>query len=118
MTGFYVTVPNLFNAFSDRQNQLNVSQALAKLTMVTCLILDEIGVQSGSEYEKKRLFEIIDGRIKNGRPTILITNLDKTELTGLLTCRVMDRVRTSVYPLTFTGRSRRSAVPSAVEEVF
>lgn len=118
MTGFYVTVPNLFNAFSDRQNQLNVSLALAKLTMVTCLILDEIGVQSGSEYEKKRLFEIIDGRIKNGRPTILITNLDKTELTGLLTCRVMDRVRTSVYPLTFTGRSRRSAVPSAVEEVF
>ena len=120
MTGFYITVPELFDKFSDRVNLLDVPKALAKLTMVSCLVLDEIGVQSGSEYEKKRLFQIIDGRIKNGRPTILITNLDKGELNALLTPRVISRVKSSVYCLQFNGRSRRGVVTGVaqVEDIF
>ena len=119
MTGFYITIPELFDKFSDRVNLLDVPKALAKLTMVTCLVLDEIGVQSGSENEKKRLFQIIDGRIKNGRPTILISNLDKGELNALLTERVISRIKASVYELQFNGRSRRGEVTKTqVEELF
>ena len=100
-------------------NVIDLPKMMAKLTMVTCLVLDEIGVQSGSEYEKKRLFQIIDGRIKNGRPTILISNLDRDELKALLTPRVMSRIKSSVYPLTFTGRSRRIEVANnKAEDIF
>lgn len=118
LPGFYITIPDLFDRLSDRTNQVDNAAVLKKLCMVSCLVLDEIGVQSGSEYEKKRLYQIIDGRIKNGRPTILLTNLDHIELGRLLTERVLTRVTQSTYKLLFTGRCRREPVRCSAEEVF
>lgn len=117
--GFYITIPDLFDRISDKENRVNLPSILAKLAMVSCLVLDEIGVQSGSNEEKKRLYQIIDGRIKNGRPTILITNLMKDELDDLLTQRVTDRINQSTYRLMFTGRSRRESHKNkSSEELF
>ena len=117
--GFYITIPDLFDRLSDKENRVDMPSVLAKLSMVSCLVLDEIGVQSGSEYEKKRLYQIIDGRIKNGRPTILITNLMKDELQNLVSERVYDRINQSTYRLMFTGRSRRESTKGkSTEELF
>ena len=117
--GFYITVVDLIDRLSDRRRVIDTSTVLTKLALVACLVLDEVGVQDGSEYEKKRLYQIIDGRIKNGRPTILITNLDQSELIDLLTQRVTDRINESTVRLMFTGRSRRkSKKAETAEEVF
>lgn len=117
--GFYTTIPDLFDRLSDRDNRVEISSVMAKLTMVSCLVLDELGVQSGNEYERKRLYQIIDGRIKNGRPTILVTNLERAELDILLTQRVTDRIKQATYQLEFTGRSRRKKITEdQLKEVF
>ena len=93
---------------TNRYAQVDRIAAMANLCMVSCLVLDEVGVQKGNHDELKVLYQIIDGRIKNGRPTIFITNLDKAELEELLTERIMSRVRNAGYALTFkTGRDRR-----------
>ena len=118
LPGFYITIPDLFDRISDRVNRIDVAETLGKLCMVSCLVLDEIGVQSGDADEKKRLYQIIDGRIKNGRPTILVTNLDRSELVNLLTERVVSRVIQSSYKLFFTGRCRREPTRRSAEEVF
>lgn len=118
LPGYYITIPDLFDRISDRVNRIDVAETLGKLCMVSCLVLDEIGVQSGDADEKKRLYQIIDGRIKNGRPTILVTNLDRSELVNLLTERVVSRVIQSSYKLFFTGRCRRESVRRSAEEVF
>ena len=118
LPGFYITIPNLFYRISDRVNRIDVADVLGKLCMVSCLVLDEIGVQSGDADEKKCLYQIIDGRIKNGRPTILVTNLDRSELENLLTERVISRVIQSSYRLFFTGRCRREQPHLPAEEVF
>ena len=118
LPGFYITIPDLFDRISDRVNRIDVADVLGKLCMVSCLVLDEIGVQSGDADEKKRLYQIIDGRIKNGRPTILVTNLDRSELENLLTERVISRVIQSSYRLFFTGRCRREQPHLPAEEVF
>lgn len=115
LPGYYITIPNLFYRISDR---IDVADVLGKLCMVSCLVLDEIGVQSGDADEKKCLYQIIDGRIKNGRPTILVTNLDRSELENLLTERVISRVIQSSYRLFFTGRCRREQPHLPAEEVF
>ena len=81
--GFYVTVPSLLEVMTNRYAQVDRIAAMAKLCMVSCLVLDEVGVQKGNHDELKVLYQIIDGRIKNGRPTIFITNLDKAELEEL-----------------------------------
>lgn len=57
------------------------------------LILDEVGVQWGSDAEKLILFEIINGRYAAMRPTILISNLQESELGAYIGDRAVDRMR-------------------------
>jgi DNA replication protein DnaC len=57
------------------------------------LVLDEVGVQRGSETEKIILFSIVNGRYNEMKPTIVISNLALEPLKEFLTDRVMDRLR-------------------------
>ena len=73
------------------------------------LIIDEIGVQFGSDSEKMILFEIINNRYEDMKPTILISNLTKEELTGFIGERVIDRMNEGGgCTLAFTWDSYRS----------
>lgn len=56
------------------------------------LIVDEVGVQFGSDAEKLIMFEIINTRYEKLKPTILISNLPKEELTQFIGERVIDRM--------------------------
>lgn len=57
------------------------------------LILDEVGVQFGSDTEKLIMFEIINGRYEEMKPTIIISNLAKDSLGQFIGERVIDRLR-------------------------
>lgn len=57
------------------------------------LILDEIGVQFGSDTERLMLFNIINGRYEDMRPTIIISNLPLTGLIDCLGSRAVDRLK-------------------------
>lgn len=67
------------------------------------LIVDEVGVQSGSDNEHQILFEILNARYEACKPTILLTNLplqDQTEngasrkgLKSFIGERLLDRMR-------------------------
>ena len=57
------------------------------------LILDEIGVQFGSDTEKMITFEIINQRYENLKPTILISNLSADNLRQFVGDRIMDRMK-------------------------
>lgn len=69
------------------------SQALGELISPDLLVLDEVGVQYGSETEKQIFFEIINGRYMQMKPTILLGNTTIPEMEVLLGDRVMDRMR-------------------------
>ncbi len=57
------------------------------------LILDEVGVQFGSDTEKMILFEIINKRYENLKPTILLSNLSPENLKDFIGERIMDRMK-------------------------
>uniref|UniRef100_UPI00333EA0DC ATP-binding protein n=1 Tax=Castellaniella defragrans TaxID=75697 RepID=UPI00333EA0DC len=67
--------------------------AIEALIAPDLLILDEVGVQFGSDAEKLILFEIINGRYESMRPTIVISNLNMAGLQEYLGERVVDRLR-------------------------
>lgn len=69
------------------------SQAIAALSFPDLLILDEVGVQFGSDFEKNMLFDVLNERYEKRRPTILLSNLPAEEVTGYLGERVVDRIR-------------------------
>ncbi|MGE8630429.1 ATP-binding protein [Achromobacter denitrificans] len=74
-------------------SELTEADAINNLVEPDLLVLDEVGVQFGSEAEKMYLFEIINGRYQALKPTIVISNLAKEPLTEYLGERVIDRLR-------------------------
>lgn len=74
------------------------------------LIIDEVGVQYGSDAEKLILFEILNGRYEDMRPTIVLSNLEEDDLSTFLGARVVDRLYEgggAVVPFTW-GSYRRN----------
>lgn len=74
-------------------SELTEGEAIQNLVDPDLLVLDEVGVQFGSETEKMYLFEVINGRYQALKPTIVISNLAKDPLTEYLGERVIDRLR-------------------------
>ena len=82
-------------------------QVIDSLVSPDLLILDEVGVQVGSEHEKLLMFEVLNERYQELRPTILISNLTAEELEAFLGQRVMDRYRECGSVLAFDWQSFR-----------
>lgn len=62
-------------------------------TNIPALIIDEVGVQFGSDTEKMIIFDIIDCRYNNMLPTVLISNLALPDVKELIGERAIDRLR-------------------------
>lgn len=92
-----------------RDSERSESDAIADLCAPDLLILDEVGVQVGSEHEKMIVFEIINERYQECKSTILISNLTRDELTAYIGERVMDRFAESGAVIAFDWASHRRA---------
>ncbi|MDK9583354.1 DNA replication protein DnaC [Lelliottia wanjuensis] len=90
-----ITVADIMSAMKDTFNNKNMSeeQLLKDLSNVDLLVIDEIGVQTESKYEKVIINQIVDRRSSSKRPTGMLTNYTLQEMTQLLGERVMDRMR-------------------------
>ena len=76
-----------------RDREETEADAIASFFKPDLLILDEVGVQFGSETEKLIIFEIINGRYEQMLPTILISNLTAQELGAFIGERALDRMK-------------------------
>lgn len=76
-----------------RDHKETETQAIAALTFPDLLILDEVGVQFGSDTEKLILFDILNERYEKRRPTLLLSNLTLDEIKAYLGDRIFDRLR-------------------------
>ena len=56
------------------------------------LIVDEVGIQFGSETEKILLFDIVNTRYELMKPTVLISNLTLSEVAQAIGERLVDRM--------------------------
>ena len=75
------------------------------------LIIDEIGVQYETESEKLILFDVLNGRYENEKPTILLTNLVGQELNTCIGERNVDRIQEGGgTTISFTWGSYRANV--------
>lgn len=108
----YVTLTQILreirSTWSD-ENSESESYVLKNLMKLDLLVIDEIGVQSGTDNERKILFEIIDSRYLQMAPTILLSNLEQTQVIDLVGERVVDRMyENKGGVLTFNWPSHRA----------
>ncbi len=73
-----------------QQTERDVIRSLVDLDI---LIIDEVGIQFGSETEALFLFDVINGRYDKMRPTVMLSNLGIDALKQSLGERIIDRMR-------------------------
>lgn len=76
-----------------RGSEESETQAIAALVFPDLLILDEVGVQFGSDAEKLILFDVLNERYEKRKPTLLLSNLTVVEIQSHLGERILDRFR-------------------------
>lgn len=95
-TVLFTTVVRAIRRVKDtwgRNSDETESEAIAALVFPDLLILDEVGVQFGSDTEKLILFDVLNERYEKRRPTLLLSNLPLDDVRKFLGERVFDRLR-------------------------
>lgn len=95
-SALYATVSDVLRSVRDtwrRDSQMSTGQIVATLRGLDLLVVDEIGVQSGTDGEHTILYDVLDGRYRDCAPTILLTNLGAAAMQQAIGDRLFDRLR-------------------------
>jgi len=89
----YTTAPALFRRLHDARNEGREDQVLADYRRMSILVIDEAHERANTDYEDRRLGEIINLRYGRKLDTVLVTNMQPTEFAGQIGGAVVDRMR-------------------------
>jgi len=118
----FITVQRLIRSVRDtwrRESEKTESDVIKFFTEPDLLVMDEVGIQSGSENEKQILFDLLNERYQQRKSTILLTNLTANECVAFLGERIVDRFREDggvVIPFiwdSYRGKGEQESVPFA-----
>lgn len=76
-----------------KTRKLTEREVLARFSTPDLLIIDEVGRQHGTDFERMMLFEVIQSRYEESLPTIIITNKTKEGLMEYMDEAAIDRLR-------------------------
>lgn len=95
ITGKYATAYRAVQEVRESYGSREISelQAIEAFIKPDLLVLDEIGAQYGTDSEHLILFNIINGRYEDLKPTIVISNLNVEGMKKYLDERGYDRLR-------------------------
>ena len=74
MTNFALILGDLAASFEGR------NEYISRLCSFPLLILDDFGMERGTEYGLEQVYNVIDSRYRSGRPLIVTTNLTLEDL--------------------------------------
>ena len=100
----------LNNAFSGR------NEVVDRLCGYPLLVIDDFGMERGTEYALEQIYNIIDSRYRSRKPLIVTTNLTLTELKNpqdTAHARIYDRLLELCTPIACTGPSMRKDIGQA-----
>lgn len=95
-SAIFTSASKIFRAIKDtysKNSHQKESEVMEIYTQCDLLIIDEVGVQRGSDFEKETFFDVINERYESIRPTIILSNLTIEEIKVFLGERVFDRLR-------------------------
>ena len=86
------------------------NEYISNLCRYPLLILDDFGMERGTEYGLEQVYNVIDSRYRSGKPLIVTTNLTLTELQNPQDtphARIYDRLLEMCAPVCFSGENFR-----------
>jgi DNA replication protein DnaC len=115
-TALYINALDLIRMVRDtwrRDSEMSEVAVLNDLTSVGLLVIDEIGVQYGTDGEQVILFDVLNRRYRDLMPTILLTNLGAKGMKEFLGERSFDRLREGGIWVAFDWDSFRGSRKAA-----
>ena len=106
MTNFALILNDLTASFKGR------NEYIARLCRAPLLILDDFGMERGTEYGLEQVYNVIDSRYRSRRPLIVTTNLSLQDLQhpkDTAHARIYDRLLEMCAPIRFSGENFRRA---------
>ena len=106
MTNFALILNDLTASFEGR------NEYIARLCRAPLLILDDFGMERGTEYSLEQVYNVIDSRYRSRRPLIVTTNLSLQDLQhpqDTAHARIYDRLLEMCAPIRFSGENFRRA---------
>ena len=115
MTNFALILNDLAASYKDRNEYID------RLCSFPLLILDDFGMERGTEYALEQVYNVIDSRYRSGKPLIVTTNLSLDELLhpqDTPHARIYDRLLEMCAPIRFTGTNfRRQTAQSKLDKL-
>lgn len=109
--GLYTTCMGVIRAVREtwrKDSEQSEREVLTMLGELPLLVLDEIGVQYGTDGEQTIIFDILDRRYRDMRPSLLLTNQDKAGLKTFIGERAYDRLTETCRWVPFDWPSYRA----------
>ena len=106
MTNFALILNDLAASYKDR------NEYISSLCSFPLLILNDFGMERGTEYSLEQVYNVIDSRYRSGKPLIVTTNLTLEELQNpedTAHARIYDRLTEMCTPVRITGENFRKA---------
>ena len=106
MTNFALILNDLTASFEGR------NEYIARLCRAPLLILDDFGMERGTEYGLEQVYNGIASRYRSRRPLIVTTNLSLQDLQhpqDTAHARIYDRLLEMCAPIRFSGENFRKA---------
>lgn len=106
MTNFALILNDLAASFGGR------NEYISRLCGFPLLILDDFGMERGTEYGLEQVYNVIDSRYRSNKPLIVTTNLTLEELQhpeDTAHARIYDRLLAMCSPVCITGENFRKA---------
>ena len=104
MTNFARILNELNNSFSGR------NEVVDRLCRYPLLIIDDFGMERGTEYALEQIYSIVDSRYRSRKPLIVTTNLTLDEIRhpqDTAHARIYDRLLEMCVPISCIGVSFR-----------
>lgn len=115
MTNFAMILNDLFNGAEGRNDYIS------KLCAYPLLILDDFGMERGTEYGLEQVYNVVDSRYRSKKPLIVTTNLTLEHLQNpedTAHARIYDRLLEMCVPVRFTGGNfRRITAQEKMERI-
>lgn len=95
-SALFITVAGLIRKIRSTyggRSELSEQDVINDFARVDLLMVDEVGIQRGTDSEEHLLFEVLNERNNFFKPTILISNLNAKDMGEYIGERSMDRMR-------------------------
>lgn len=105
---FFFEIKQTYNSAASKDEE----QVMSGYSWVDLLVIDDLGAEKVTDWSRQLLYLLIDRRYRNGKQTIITTNLTPSQLAETIDARIVSRLAEMGVVIELKGSDKRLSVTS------